>query len=794
MPKLDHVFGLGLGVDLGGSVIGAVGPAVHRSAAPPDEVRPARRLRWDLYLALAALAAALHLTGLFGNAMLIVLSVVTPIVGGVALWVYRPHDPRPWILLTMAGVVWSAAGVVRSVTGATGDLSPDRSLAPDVFAISGYALFAIGLVVMLRVHRGAVRARGLTLDGGIMALSVMLVFWVTLIAPIAFALDAAPVAKFSIGIYPVISAALVWIAARLAFGASIRGRSHQLLLAGMLALLVGDVAYVPLEMNLLDGVPRNVFDVPYALAYALLGTAILHPSMRNTVRPPAADVGGRQEARFALIGVALLTPAVMLLVWSPRTTTERVIVAGLAIVLEIAAITRVVLAARAQATVERRLAHRASHDELTGLLNRAAALELVNEVLDDARATGDEVGLLFIDLDRFKLVNDSYGHAVGDELLLAASDRLHASLGSRDTVARLSGDEFLVVAPSTDVARARELAARICDVFTQPFELIGTAWVSASIGVVVSGAHVDGVNATSLIRDADTAMYAAKSAGRSGFALFHPSMRAASERQLELYNGLHRAVEREEFEAYYQTIIDRESGAVHGVEALVRWCAPEGLVPPDEFVGLAEDAGLIAEIGEIVLAQACRQVALWRGLPGCEDLTLSVNVSGRQIMDVDMVAVVADALENSGLEADALWLEITESVMMTDSLDTLATMSGLRALGVHLSVDDFGTGYSSLSYLQRFPVEQVKIDRRFVDGMCDRSEDAAVVAAVIGIANALGLSVVAEGVEEQRQVDHLAQFECDLLQGFLYSRPEPAIELGVILLQRNEVGPPPSRG
>jgi EAL domain-containing protein (putative c-di-GMP-specific phosphodiesterase class I) len=311
----------------------------------------------------------------------------------------------------------------------------------------------------------------------------------------------------------------------------------------------------------------------------------------------------------------------------------------------------------------------------------------------------------------------------------------------------------------------------------------------------VSETGQDPVTATSLIRDADAAMYEAKAAGRSGFALFHPSMRAASERHLEVYNGLHRAIEHDQFEAYYQVIIDRRSGTVHGVEALVRWRTADGdLVPPDDFISLAEDSGLISVIGEIVLRRACAQVARWRRLPGCADLTLSVNVSGRQFMDVDMVAVVADALEDAGLDADALWLEITESVMMTDSLDTLATMSGLRSLGVHLSVDDFGTGYSSLSYLQRFPIEQVKIDRRFVGGMCDHTEDEAVVAAVVGIAKALGMSVVAEGVEEQRQVDQLAQYDCDLLQGFLFSRPMPALDLGPVLLERNEVGLPPSFG
>ncbi len=755
-----------------------------------DPRRSRRRLRWDIYLMVSVAAAVVHATGLAGDAMLLALSLATPIVGIIAVRTYRPLSATPWILLILAGVVWSVAGAARAAADVTGQLGADRNLLPDIPAIMGYALFGVGLLMMLRAHGTAARSWALTLDGGIMALSAMLVFWVTLVAPVIFRLEAAPIAKLSIVIYPPISALLVWIATRLAFGATVRGRSFQLLLAGMLALLIGDVAYVPLETRLLSGAPGNMLELPYALAYALLGAAILHPSMRNAVRP-APSATSRQDARFALIAVALLTPSMMLLVWSPLTTTERIVVGVLAVVLEVAAIARVVLAARAQNAVEQRLAYRASRDELTGLFNRSAALELIDEALDDAIANGVEVGLMFVDLDRFKLVNDTYGHAVGDELLLAAADRLRTTIGPLDTVARLSGDEFLIVAPSTDVARARELAARVCDVFTQPFELIGTAWVSASIGVVTSDGRAEGVDATSLIRDADTAMYEAKAAGRSGFVLFHPSMRAASERQLEVYNGLHRALERDEFEAHYQIIVDRRSGTVHGVEALVRWQSPDGTVPPDEFISLAEDSGLISEIGELVLRRSCAQVARWRRLPGCENLTLSVNVSGRQFMDVDMVTVVADALEDADLDPDALWLEITESVMMTDSLDTLATMSGLRSLGVHLSVDDFGTGHSSLSYLQRFPVEQVKIDRRFVFGMCDHSEDEAVVAAVVGIAKALGMSVVAEGVEEQRHVERLHHYECDLMQGFLFSRPMSALDLGPILLHYNEVGHPP---
>lgn len=736
--------------------------------------------------------ALLHATGLIGDIGMLALSVLAPIVIGVGVRRHRPESAGPWLLLILAGVVWSVAGAVRAATGSTGDLTADRNLLPDVFAVAGYTLFAVALLKMLRAQGHANRSRSIVLDGAILAISSMLVCWVALIAPVLFRLDASWIAKVSIVVYPPISAFLVFVAARLTYGTAVRGTAQRLLLTGMMALLIGDVSYVPLEAGLVDNIPGRLLEMPYAIAYVLITAAALHPSMLDTVRRktsgPATDDG-----RFVLIAMALLTPALLMFVWSPNMLVERGIVGSLAVVLATAAIVRVVLAARAQAVVEARLERQATTDELTGLINRPAALELVNRHLDQARADGMPVALLFVDLDRFKLVNDSYGHAVGDDLLLAAADRLRTSVGLHDTVARLSGDEFLVAMPATDVVRARELASRICNVFAEPFELIGTAWVTVSVGVVVT-TGADDADATTLIRDADTAMYEAKAAGRGGFVMFNPAMRAASERQLEIYNGLHLAIERDEFDVHYQVIVDATSGVVHGVEALLRWESPTGMVPPDQFISLAEDSGLISTIGEIVLTRACDQVARWRKLPGCGDLTLSVNVSARQILDGDIVALVDDVLTTSGLRPDALWLEITESVMMADTLETAAALAGLRALGVHLSVDDFGTGNSSLSYLQRFPIEQVKIDRQFVAGMGDHSEDAAVVAAVIGIAQALSLSIVAEGVETEEQELRLAELGCGLLQGYLFSRPVPALDLGPILIERNQFQLPPSSG
>ncbi len=768
-----------------------VGRLVAPARAPLSRTRR-RRLTWKSFLKATIPLALLHATGLIGDLGLLALSMIAPVVAGIGVRRHRPSPAWPWALLILAGVVWSIAGAVRAAVGSTGDLTADRSLLPDLFALAGYSLFAIALLKMLKAQGQATRSRSLVLDGAILAISSMLICWVGLIAPVLFRLDAAWIAKLSIVMYPPISAYLVFVAARLAFGTAVSGTAQRLLLVGMMTLLLGDAAFVPLESGLVDDLPGRVLELPYALAYVLISAAALHPSMLDTVRRktsgPVTD-----DRRFVLMAVALLTPALMLFVWSPSTIVERAVVGGLAVVLATAAIVRVVLAARAQAAVEKRLERQATTDELTGLINRPAALEFVNRQLDRARAEEKPVALLFIDLDRFKLVNDSYGHAVGDDLLLAAADRLRTSVGPHDTVARLSGDEFLVIMSATDVVRARELASRICEVFAEPFELIGTAWVTASVGVVVATDAAE-TDATSLIRDADTAMYEAKAAGRGGFVMFNPAMRAASERQLELHNGLHLAIERDEFDVHYQVIIDANSGTVDGVEALVRWESPNGRVPPDQFISLAEDAGLISTIGEIVLTRACDQVARWRKLPGCGNLSLSVNVSARQVLDGDIVALVDDVLTTSGLTPDALWLEITESVMMADTLETVAALGGLRALGVHLSVDDFGTGNSSLSYLQRFPIEQVKIDRQFVAGMGDHSEDAAVVAAVIGIAQALSLSIVAEGVETVEQEQRLIELGCGLLQGYLFSRPVPAIDLGPILMERNQFQCPPSSG
>jgi diguanylate cyclase (GGDEF)-like protein len=760
-------------------------PAAALTASPALSLTWLKRRASDVYLVTGLLLAALHGSGLGGDYAMLVLALLTPAFLVVGVRWYRPRPAWPWYVFVAAGVVWSVAAVIRSAAGSTGDLTSDRNLLPDAFALPGYALFGAALVGLLWARGREARSRALLIDSITLAMSALLLSWVLLIDPVLNRQDAAPIAQLAILVYPPISVLLVAVATQLAYAGRMSARAHHLLLGGMIALLLGDMLFVPLEADLLEP-PGRLLEVPYALAYALIGAAALHPTMRM-VGQRHHGPSSTQRSRLALVASALLVPAILLLTWTPADLVHRLLGGTLVLALSAAAVTRVLLAMHRQAMSEARLSYQATHDELTGLPNRAAALAATQRALDDARHLGWPVALIFLDVDQFKLVNDTYGHTAGDELLVACAERLVEAVGTNHLVARLSGDEFVVVVPALDRTGARDLAERVRRAFALPFEVLGDQYITASVGVAVAEHPFKGVDAVSLVRDADTAMYRAKEAGRDAVVVFDMSMHRRTARRLELEQGLRQAMERGELAVQYQPVVDMVSGRVHGVEALMRWQSPNGPVSPSEFVTVAEETGLIAPLGEWVLSEACAQVARWRHLTGCEDLTVAVNVSARQLVATDMVSMVADVLEETALPADALWLEITESVMWEDSVDTIATLVALRGLGVHLSLDDFGTGYSSLSYLNRFPVEQVKIDRSFVSVLSDNPDDGSFVAAIMAIAQALDLSVVAEGVERPEQAGHLRALGCRLAQGYLYSWPLSAIDVGPVLLDRNGV-------
>jgi len=418
-----------------------------------------------------------------------------------------------------------------------------------------------------------------------------------------------------------------------------------------------------------------------------------------------------------------------------------------------------------------RLTHAATHDGLTELPNRAALVERLDELL--AGAEVGQVSVLFIDLDNFKVVNDSLGHGVGDELLRQVAGRLRHVMRDTDRLARFGGDEFVVfvdggVDPAVVAERLRRAVQQ--PVFVGEHELV----VTASIGFAVNAG--DDLTADELLRDADAAMYRAKAAGRDRVEAFTEATRAASVAALQTSSELRHGLERGEVVPYFQPIVDLDGGHVVGFEVLARWLHPErGLLVPAQFLPMAEESGLIVELGSRVLRDSLAQLAHWRaGGLRFASCSLSVNVATQQLVDGRFLAIVHDALGETGIDADSLWLEITETALMADTSAAGRALRDLRGLGVHLSVDDFGTGYSSLTYLKRFPVEAIKVDRSFVTGLGLEADDTSIVEAVVRLGHSLGLSVVAEGVETPLQLNRLRDLGCDRGQGYLFGRPRPA--------------------
>ncbi len=427
------------------------------------------------------------------------------------------------------------------------------------------------------------------------------------------------------------------------------------------------------------------------------------------------------------------------------------------------------------------LAHQALHDALTGLPNRVLLADRLDQALARAGRSGGGVAVLFIDLDRFKVVNDSRGHAAGDSLLVTVAQRLRQAIRTQDTVARFGGDEFVVVCEDAAAGwEAGSVAERIGEAFQAPFLVKGQeVFLTASMGVAVG----DGTDSPEgLIRDADAAMYRAKAEGRARFEFFDENMRTQAVERLEIESALHRAVERDELRVFYQPVINLSTGHVRGVEALVRWMHPtRGLLPPKSFIPLAEETELIVPIGQWVLEEAARQWRIWQDARPDSPLTLKVNVAAQQLRRPQLCDSVQAVLDTNGLPPGRLCLELTESSFMEDVEYHGAALSALGSLGVELAMDDFGTGYSSLTYLKRFPLNVLKIDQAFVQGLGVDAADTAIVESVINLAHALGMRVVAEGVETARQAAELVALGCDLAQGYFFARPAPPEELDAML-------------
>jgi diguanylate cyclase (GGDEF)-like protein/PAS domain S-box-containing protein len=422
---------------------------------------------------------------------------------------------------------------------------------------------------------------------------------------------------------------------------------------------------------------------------------------------------------------------------------------------------------------ETELAFRAHHDILTGLPSRSLFVQQLDGALERRSGASGEVAVAFIDLDNFKVINDSLGHGAGDRLLTAAADRIAEVLREGDIVARFGGDEFTVLMQAIeDEAHALRICERLAESLRPPFVLDGEQrFLTASIGLTVTGPRE--ADSSELLRDADAAMYRAKEQGKSRCSVFDDDLRAHALERLDLESGLRHALERDELRLVYQPEVDLATGRIVAVEALLRWAHPvHGIVSPAKFIPIAEQSGLIVPIGAWVLREACAAAAGWRRTPAGRGLQVAVNLSPRQLGSVELLDVVADALDTADLEASALCLEITETALMADVRSATETLQRLKALGLRLAIDDFGIGYSSLMHLkQLLPVDLLKIDKSFVDGMTSCPEDHAIVAAVINLAAALGLDAIAEGVETSEQAMALRSMSCGLAQGFHFARP-----------------------
>ncbi len=691
---------------------------------------------------------------------------------------HRPVPTTPWWLLFSATVCFLAGITVRPWAV---DQHGLVSLTADVFTLSGYALLIAGLAWFLR---GRPPGRHTVTDGVIVAVGAGLLAMEFLALPAARIGSRASGISLLAGLYPLWDVVILLLVLNVGFSTATRLPSFRYLAATMVSLFVGDIGYAVIgTQGKLYGSP--LLDVPFLVGFTLMAGSALHPSMAEVSSATARPVQAWSAPRLALIGPALLTPVVVI-GWAgirdDRRASDWLVLMVATAILMVALLTRAVSAVRSLSDIQRGLRHQALHDDLTGLPNRTLLLAEVDALLRSSRSprpgrsahpapASQGIWVLYLDLDGFKYVNDHWGHEIGDQLLVEVARRLSVLAPDGHRVARLAGDEFAVAGPG-DLACAGRLAERILAELRTPVEVVGVELVlSASIGIAVVTDQPDG---ESLLRDADLAMYRAKSEGHGRSNVFTTDMRRAVRERVELEVDLRTALARHELWVAFQPIVDCRTGETVAAEALLRWTHPvRGAVGPNEFIPIAEETGLIEDIGEFVLRESLHQVSRWQDEGILTDLFyVSVNASAPQLREHRLRQVVAEVLTHERLGPQRLVLEMTESILVGDSDAVIEVLTGLRTLGVRLSVDDFGTGYSSLSYLSRFPVSAVKIDRSFVSGLGLRADAEAIVRAVIAMASALDLDVVAEGVETEEQRRVLDELEVRLGQGWLWGRAE----------------------
>ena len=691
--------------------------------------------------------------------------LVAGLAGGPLL---RRQSPRSSLLPLVAATLLVA--VRLSDASATG-----RTLGVECAVLASQLLLAAGFAFLARRRSGSSTLTAL-MDGIIVGLGAWMVLWVFLVRP-TLGDQQTGLLRVVGAITPGVAVVVLFLLATMLFSETKTTVPVGLLGLGGLAVVGGVLARAITFRESIPSADVGPLDAPFIGGLLLCAAAYLHPAAAELLAPGRIRQSPPLLVRLTTITASLAAPIVVLALTDPVDRTDRVVRTVSACVLVASVMTRIVQSVLQNARTQEHLRRTALTDALTGLANRTLMLDHVQNALETSHRTRTRPTVLFIDVDHFKTINDSLGHATGDGVLTEVASRLVAAAGDDAVVARISGDEFVVLDETTESpTQSVILAERMMEAFRRPIDGgNGDMFVTASIGVAYATGDAL-LDADTLMRHADAAMYRAKNAGRNCISLFDESMLEGVSRRLNVETALYRALERGELRLVHQPILDLDIGVVVGFEALMRWDrGAEGNVPPSDFIPIAEETGTIVPLGSWALRDALTQLRAWIDAGVCRpNTTMSVNVSPRQLHDPHFVSNVSDALHVAGLRGEQLWLEVTESLMITEPEQALASLRQLNALGVRVAIDDFGTGYSSLSVLQQFPVQCIKIDRSFVQDLASNEGTRSIVRTIVAMARTLGAEIVAEGVESPDQVDILRSLDCSRAQGYLISAPVEA--------------------
>ncbi len=702
----------------------------------------------------------------------------------VGLRLHRPIRRAPWFVMAGGDLIWVIADTVDSYHVDVGHNETFPGYA-DLLYLIAYPVIAVGLALLIRGRRQGRDLAGL-LDSATLTIALGLLSWVLLTGPTIEASQQSLVAAVVSVAYPVGDILLLGVMIRLITTPGGRSASFRLLLTALTLLITADTAASAL--GLLTSLDSSSVNFLWLMSYVVWGSSALHPSMRSLSEPTTArDVRFTGKRLAALTAAILVAPGILIVDLIAGWTLDAWPVAVGLVAMSLLVIGRMSVAIhdiftanREREHVQNELARQAARDSLTGLANRAEAMQLIQGALSRAQRSGSVIGLLFLDLDGFKTINDSLGHAAGDEVLTTVARRLELGVRGGDVVARLGGDEFVVLLEPLDVVDAAvEVADRLVAEVSRPIILADTRQVAvgASIGVALSQ---DGMtDPDNLVHEADVAVYRAKSAGRGRTEVFNSAVRDELSRQAELETVIAAAITGDQLVLHYQPVVDLLTGGVDGYEALVRWERPGvGLVSTGEFIPVAERSDLICELDCWVLQRATAQLADWNRITGSLQLTVAVNISGRHIGRTRIFDDVMTALRRSGIEPRQLVLEITETAII-DNASVLTNVQNLRNLGVAISLDA-GTGYNFIGRLESLPVDTMKIDKRFLDESTPSADK--LLRLLVQSAHAFNLPVVAEGVEHQAQLDVLNSIHCDFAQGYLLGRPLDPAEIDTAAL------------